>query len=94
MRRMVSVTLCTVHQKLQCTHSVAHMAVLYSFQALQTSYILGGFPHVDSRGGCMSTLGNREIHTDPSAIDLHACTLLLGYFCILRALKVHKGESP
>jgi hypothetical protein len=84
----------TVHDKLQCAHSVVDTAVRYAFQALQTSYVLGGFPHVDSRCGCMSTLGNREIHTDPSAINLHACTLLLGYFCILRALKVHKRKSP
>jgi hypothetical protein len=50
---------------------------------LQTLYLLCGLSHVDTRSGCMSTLGNREIHTDPPTIYLHACTLLLGYFCIL-----------
>lgn len=50
---------------------------------LQTLYLLCGLSHVDTRSRRMSTLGNREIHTDPPTIYLHACTLLLGYFCIL-----------
>jgi hypothetical protein len=56
--------------------------------------VVGGFPHVDSRGGCMSKLGHTEIHTNPLANDFHAYTLLLGHFCILWALTAYKGKSP
>lgn len=75
-------------------HSMGQGGFPLQILKLDTNYLLRGFPHVDTRGGCMSTLGNREVHTNPPTIYLHPCTLLLGYFSILRALKVHERESP
>lgn len=56
-------------------------------------HLRGGSAHVDAWGGGVGTLGDGIVYSDPPAIDLHACALILSIRGIFLGLKVYKSKS-